>query len=218
MRVEGSINSEVATEVKDEDLIKFRRRQIVDVGVKLLILHGYHKTTTRMLAKEIGISMGSLYAYISKKEDILYLICDVIHAEAEQSLKDVLSFPAGSREALKKNIREYFLICNRMSDHIVAIYQITHLLTRKWQKRVLDWEVTFTNLFIETLKQLKEEEMLDLDDDTIDIIGHNISVVGQAWAFRRWYYGKHFTIEQYIEKQTNLVEDCVTRSERTHTS
>jgi hypothetical protein len=44
-----------------------------------------------------------------------------------------------------------------------------------------------------------------LDDDTIILMGHNISVIGHTWAFRRWYFAKQFTIEQYIERQTEFI-------------
>ena len=44
---------EVVTHIKNQELVKERRRQIVDAAVKLFIKHGYHKTTTRALAKAI---------------------------------------------------------------------------------------------------------------------------------------------------------------------
>ena len=41
---------EVATQIKNKELVKERRRQIVDAAVPLFIERGYHKTTTRALA------------------------------------------------------------------------------------------------------------------------------------------------------------------------
>ena len=43
---------EVTTHIKNQKLVKERRRQIVDGAVTLFIKKGYHKTTTRELAKE----------------------------------------------------------------------------------------------------------------------------------------------------------------------
>ena len=34
---------------------------------------------------------------------------------------------------------------------------------------------------------------------------HNIYVLGQMWAFRRWELRKLFTLEEYIELQTDLI-------------
>ncbi len=40
---------------------------------------------------------------------------------------------------------------------------------------------------------------------TIYTASHNISVLGHTWAFRRWYFRKQFTIEQYIDQQTDFI-------------
>ena len=47
-------SQEVVTHIKNQELVKERRRQIVDAAVKLFIKHEYHKTTTRALAKATG--------------------------------------------------------------------------------------------------------------------------------------------------------------------
>ncbi|MFH0781155.1 MAG: TetR/AcrR family transcriptional regulator [Pseudomonadota bacterium] len=198
---------EVTTNIKNQELVKERRRQIADGAVKLFIKYGYHKTTTRALAKETGLSIGSLYEYVSTKDDVLYLVCIAIHAEVEQGVKDALARPTVGKAALAEVIREYFLACNRMSDHVLLMYQVTHFLPLKWQEKVLEAEIRITNLFIEAMRELRAIGKLPsvLDDDTINLIGHNISVLGHTWAYRRWYFGKHFTIEQYIEKQTEFI-------------
>jgi AcrR family transcriptional regulator len=197
---------EVITNIKNQELVKERRRQIADGAVKLFIKNGYHKTTTRALARETGLSIGSLYEYVSTKDDVLYLVCIAIHSEVEQGVKDALARPTVGMAALAEVIREYFLACNRMSDHVLLMYQVTHFLPLKWQEKVLEAELRITNLFIEAMRELRRIGKLPmLEDHTINLIGHNISVLGHTWAFRRWYFGKHFTIEQYIEQQTDFI-------------
>ena len=197
---------EVATHIKNQDLVKERRRQIVDGAVKLFIKKGYHKTTTRELARETGMSIGSLYEYVSTKEDVLYLVCIAIHSEVEHGVKQALARPTVGKAALAEVIREFFLVCDRMSDHVLLMYQVTHFLPPKWQKKVLEAELRITTLFIDTMCELRDQGKLPaLDDDTINLMGHNISVIGHTWAFRRWYFAKNFTIEQYIEQQTDFI-------------
>ena len=65
----------IPTQVKNQALVAQRRRQIVDASVNLFIENGFHKTTTRQIARASGISIGSLYEYIATKEDVLYLVC-----------------------------------------------------------------------------------------------------------------------------------------------
>ena len=205
---------EIVTQIKNKKLVKERRRQIVDAAVKLFIQNGYHKTTTRALAKETGLSIGSLYEYISTKDDVLYLVGIAIHSEVEQGVKDALARSSQSEDALADVIKEYFLVCNRMSNHVLLMYQVTHFLPEKWQKKVLEAEIRITNLFIEAMKELRKSGKLpNLDDHTILLIGHNISVMGHTWAFRRWYFAKYFTIDQYTAQQTLFIKRFLGQAE-----
>lgn len=197
----------IATQIKNKKLVKERRRQIVDAAVKLFIQNGYHKTTTRALAKETGMSIGSLYEYISTKDDVLYLVGIAIHSEVEQGVKDALARSSQSKDPLADVIKEYFQVCNRMSNHVLLMYQVTHFLPEKWQRKVLEAELRITDLFIEAMKELRKSGKLpDLNDNTILLIGHNISVMGHTWAFRRWYFAKYFTIDEYIVQQTKFIK------------
>jgi len=95
----------IPTQVKDPDLVERRRRQIADAAVRLFIEKGFHKTTTRQIARTAEISIGSLYEYFTCKEDILYLVCDFIHSEMEQGVASAMAKASGGRDALAKVIR-----------------------------------------------------------------------------------------------------------------
>jgi TetR/AcrR family transcriptional regulator, cholesterol catabolism regulator len=197
---------QVPTQVKDPQLVQRRRRQLVDAAVRLFIDQGFHKTTTRQMAKAAGISIGSLYEYVSCKEDVLYLVCDAIHAEIERGVAEGLERAKGGKDPLAEVIREYLLVCHRMNDHILLIYQEAQSLPPKWRKRVLDNEVRVTGLFTAVLVQLiAKTELPRMDGPTVDLIAHNIAVLGHMWTFRRWFLARHYSIEAYIELQTRAI-------------
>lgn len=196
----------IPTQVKDPDLVERRRRQIADAAVRLFTKKGFHKTTTRQIARAAEISIGSLYEYFNCKEDILYLVCDFIHSEMEQSVANAMEKATGGRDALAKVIREYFLVCHRMSDFILMIYQETQSLPSQWRKRVLENELRITGLLVGVLARLsKSGELQHLDERSIEIAAHSIVVLGHMWTFRRWFLSKHYTIEDYIKLQTAAI-------------
>ena len=77
---------EVKSSVKDESLIEKRREQMIRGAVKLFKEKGFHRATTREIAKAAGFSIGTLYEYIRTKEDVLYLVCDSIYNEVHDRL------------------------------------------------------------------------------------------------------------------------------------
>ncbi len=197
---------DVVTLVKNPDLVQRRRRQIVDAAVELFIEKGFHKTTTRQIASAAGFSIGSLYEYIQSKEDILYLVCDAIHEEIEEHVSEALAVADQGRDALAKAIREYFMVCHRMSDHILLIYQETQSLPPQWRKMVLEHELHITGLFVDVLARLSATgDLPSLDEKLIELAAHNITVLGHMWTFRRWFLARHYSIEDYINIQTRLI-------------
>ena len=178
----------------------------MDASVQLFIAKGFHRTTTREIARETGISNGLLYEYVRSKEDVLYLVCDAIHAEVEQGVAEALQKASGGRNVLAAMIREYFLVCDRMSDHILLIYQETKTLPSHWQKKVLENEVRLTNIFVGALTDLvSNDDLPQMNNDSIELIAHNIVVLGHMWTFRRWYLSSRYTIEDYIRIQTDFI-------------
>jgi AcrR family transcriptional regulator len=206
MEKDLSLIKDVPTQVKDPGLVKRRRLQIVDAAVELFIKKGFHKTTTREIAQAAGLSIGTVYEYVATKEDVLYLVCDVIHAEAERQISEALARTAGGRETLAEVIREYFLVCDRMSDHILLVYQETQSLPSHWRKKVLENEVRFTTIFKGVLERLVVTgELPALKESILELVAHNITVLGHMWTFRRWFLRRHYTIEEYIAIQTALL-------------
>jgi TetR/AcrR family transcriptional regulator, cholesterol catabolism regulator len=196
----------IPTQIKNPDLVVQRHRQIVDAAVQLFIEQGFHKTTTRQIARAAGFSIGSLYEYIASKEDILYLVCDAIHAEVERGVSQAMARASRGHNPLAEVIREYFLVCNRMSDHILLIYQETQSLPPRWRKKVLENEVRITGIFMEVLARLiSSGDLPHISERSMELVAHNISVLGHMWTFRRWFLARHYSIEDYIELQTKFI-------------
>ncbi|VTR68476.1 Transcriptional regulator, TetR family [Desulfosarcina cetonica] len=201
---------EIPTLVKNQALVEQRRRQIVDAAVNLFIQNGFHKTTTRQIAQAAGISIGSLYEYIATKEDVLYLVCDAIHAEIEHGVAEALERAKKGNNPLAEVIREYFLVCHQMSDHILLIYQETQSLPDKWRRVVLENEIRITGIFTRVLANLMAVGALPrIASRQLDLVAHTISVLGHMWTFRRWFLANHYSIDEYIAFQTqNILGMC----------
>lgn len=197
---------EVSTQVKNPDLVQRRRRQIVDAAVRLFIQNGFHKTTTRQIASAAGFSIGSLYEYVASKDDVLYLVCDAIHEEVEQGVAAALSRNSSDIAALKEVIMEYIIVCDRMKDHLLLIYQETKSLPKKWRSNVLQNEVRITDIFVDVIaRTIAAGEMPPMDDRSVELLAHNITVLGHMWTFRQWFLKRQYTLEEYISFQTNFL-------------
>ena len=193
----------VESSIKDENKILERRQQIVTAGVKLFKEKGFHRATTRELAKAAGFSIGTLYEYIRTKEDVLFLVCDNIFSEV---IKCLSQFPAdnGTIAALKEAIKQYYLLIDRMSEEFTIMYQETKSLPKEAMHYILDKELEMVAIFERMLKGCVEAGTLNLSEEAIYLAANKIVIQGQSWAFRKWALKKRYTIEDYIYLQTKM--------------
>ncbi|CAM3601842.1 TetR/AcrR family transcriptional regulator [Aeromicrobium ponti] len=196
---------EVQASVKDERLVKKRRDQMIKGAVTLFIQKGFHRTTTREIAKASGFSIGTLYEYIRTKEDVLYLVCDSIYDQVAERLQKGLDTKQGTLESLEQGIADYFKVVDEMQDEVLVMYQEVKSLTKDALPYVLKKEIEMVGMFEHVITLCVENGELDLPEEKIKMIAHNIFVQGQMWAFRRWTLQKMYTIEEYIKLQTDLL-------------
>ena len=204
---------EIPTLVKDASLVAEKRQTIVEASVKLFVQKGFHSTTTREIARAAGMSIGSLYEYVASKEDVLYLVCDSIHKQMETALEETIDESKSPLDALTSAMEYYFIVCDRMQDSILLIYRETASLDPESQSFVLKNEQRIADLFENLLQRgVAEKVFTVVDDKALQLMAHNIVVLGHMWAYRRWFLRDAFALEEFIRHQTSLVVGELTGS------
>jgi AcrR family transcriptional regulator len=63
-----------------------RLEEVYEVATQLFFTKGYEATSVQNIADELGLLKGSIYYYISSKEDLLYVIVERAHAALLEKL------------------------------------------------------------------------------------------------------------------------------------
>jgi len=192
---------EVPSLVKDEKLIQRRREEMVKAAVSLFKENGFHRTTTREIAKASGFSIGTLYEYIRSKEDILYLVCDSIYDGVKLRLQQDINGEDSGIQGVERAIAAYFKVMDDMQDEVLVMYQEAKSLSHEALPYVLKKELEMTAIFEELLFKVVKQGELHLSENEIPAAAHNIVILGQMWTFRRWALQKIYTLEEYTQLQ-----------------
>jgi AcrR family transcriptional regulator len=138
---------EIQASVKDERLVQKRRDQMIKGAVALFKQKGFHRTTTREIAKAAGFSIGTLYEYIRTKEDVLYLVCDSIYDHVSERLQADLAVKKGTLESLKHGIADFFQVMDEMQAEVLVMYQEVKSLSKDALPYVLKKEMEMVAMF-----------------------------------------------------------------------
>ncbi|CAM3720514.1 TetR/AcrR family transcriptional regulator [Alicyclobacillus pomorum] len=195
---------QIGSNVKDPERIRERRQQIVEAAVRLFSEKGFHKTTTREIAKASGLSNGALYEYVNSKEDILFLVCQHIHNEIARQLDIHLTDADSGAAKLRRAIEGLFAVMQRMQADVLLIYQEAKSLPRPYLREVLRQEQRIVEMFEHLLQEGVKDGTLKVSCERIPLLAHNIVVMGQMWAFHRWAL-KDVSFEQFAELQTSIL-------------
>ncbi|MBP2076247.1 TetR/AcrR family transcriptional regulator [Oceanobacillus polygoni] len=196
----------ILSSVKDQQLIKVRREQIIKGAIKLFKEKGFHKTTTREIASESGFSIGTLYEYIRTKEDVLFLVCDSIHEQVRERIAQEIDLESPSVPNMMKAIRSYFYLMDEMQDEIVILYQEVKSLKKESRKHVLNSERDMVGIIENVINTCLEGK---LSAQKVSLLANNIVVQGHMWGFRRWIMQKQFTLEAYMDEQLKMIEHAI---------
>ena len=71
-----------------------KQQQILQAALKLFVQHGFHGTPTSLVAREAGVSNGTLFNYFKTKEDLVVALYNLVKNQASQYLTTDLEPPA----------------------------------------------------------------------------------------------------------------------------
>ncbi|MCF6410894.1 TetR/AcrR family transcriptional regulator [Pseudalkalibacillus salsuginis] len=201
--------------VKDEKLIQKRREEMVKAAVGLFKDKGFHRTTTREIAKAAGFSIGTLYEYIRSKEDVLYLVCDSIYDEVRSRLQSEIVMDQPGINRLKEAIVAYFKVMDEMQDEVLVMYQEAKSLSDEALPYVLRKELEMTAIFERLIQRSVDAGNLFLSEEEVNLLAHNILIQGQMWTFRRWALQKSHSLETYTQFQIELLLNGIEMNRKT---
>ncbi|GGB34904.1 TetR family transcriptional regulator [Virgibacillus dakarensis] len=195
-------DKQILSSVKDQELIEKRRTQMVQGAITLFKEKGFHRTTTREIAKEAGFSIGTLYEYIRTKEDILFLVVDSIHHQVRDQLEAKINLATPSVANFVSVIQSYFHLMDDMQEEVLILYQEVKSLKKESREYVLRKERDMISMLERVIAACLPDEIAKQD---VELLANNIFVQGQMWGFRRWILQKQFTLEEYIDGQINYL-------------
>ncbi len=179
-----------------------RRVHLVASVVKVMVQKGFHRTTIRDMASAARWSMGQLYFYVRRKEDVLFLIAEDIMEDLFGSLQA----PA-PRETITETLREtvdhFFDACHRRQSEIQLLYRETASMLPEHQEQIKEYELRQRNVFAELLREgIDAGEFCPVH---IEIFAEIILILSHAWILKGWALRDLTTFEEFKAAQLDLI-------------
>lgn len=195
----------IQTQIKNNDLVQKKQLQIAMGASKLFIKKGYQQTSIREISKAVGLSIGNLYDYIRKKEDILYLVFDVFHSMWVNCLNEEGIFDIEDPLVqLEAALRKMLDLVTHHRDMILLMYTESKLLPKNFLKIILEKESGLVSCFEKILNRGIERGIFKVDDPflTANIIVYLLSIE----PLRGWNLRRRYRFEEINEKMIDFIK------------
>lgn len=203
------MKSRITSSIKNSSLLAKRRQEVFDVALKLIMTHGFEKTSMNMIAEANGQTVGALYRYIGSKEDLRWLTLEMAESKQNELYTRLQKRIRGlnSLDALKEAIDVLFRSREETRDIQLAVRTLCFDAPKEIVKRHIKLERDL----IEFFKRLLDDAIKVGDFEIKDtfIIAQNIISAADSWVARSWIVGKQYTLDDYIRAETDFIVGCI---------
>jgi AcrR family transcriptional regulator len=188
----------------------WRRGQIVEAATRLMEKQGFHQMSVAALADEAGISVGTIYQYVQRKEDVLLLvILDILDAYREE-MPAVMAGIADPIERLAAGFRAYCGVVDRRRSATVLTYRESKALDEDGLHKIMQLELETTGLLAACLREARAAGIVaDVD---LDLTSDDLMMVAHMWALKHWHLGQ-LSLDEYVDRQLGVMLRAIIRPE-----
>jgi AcrR family transcriptional regulator len=165
MSVTKSVNGAVETRIKNPRLVRKKHLLIAAKATKLFIKKGFSGTTMRDISRVTKITLGNLYSYIKKKEDVLCLVFDLYHNSWVKVLrKNGIHDIEDPHEQIRMAVRALLLNTESYQDEIKLMYLESRFLPKKFLKIAMESERLLVCEFEKMIRRGMEKGIFEVED------------------------------------------------------
>jgi len=155
--------------------------KILTATFNISSLSGFEKMSLRDLSKQAGMSMGAIYSCITKKEDIAYMIADIVKLSSELTEYHALSDGMSAWDQVTVSIKSHLYASSSQTIANMIVVMLQDWYLKPWKnyttsrsRGVLTMDVLKTGSVIANPIHSKEYTIEQREND-INIYYHSLT-------------------------------------------
>ena len=193
----------IKTATKNPDRVRERRESLINAAIGVFIEKGFHNATVRDIGRAANMTQGTIYNYVSSKDDILYIVCDRIVAEYNEQARRALDTSHEPAERVRSAVRAISQVMYRHRREILLIYQDSHLLDKRSRRVILARVEEFIGMFERIITDAARELGVPLPHPHLS--ANMLTFLPVMIALRGWSLKNDLPPEEVIEQITAFI-------------
>jgi AcrR family transcriptional regulator len=159
-------------------------KEIHRVIARLFAYRGYHSTSMREIARELGMNQSSLYHYFSSKEDILFKLMNDAIDDVLVTLEDIDAADLLPEDKLKRVLDSYIRSYAGDQERLILLVNEMNSLNEKYRHILVEKQRRYVQLIKSILSELVGESKMKMIDPTVA----TFAFFGMVHYTIKWYH------------------------------
>ena len=193
----------IKTATKNPDRVRERRESLINAAIAVFIEKGFHNATVRDIGRAANMTQGTIYNYVSSKDDILYMVCDRIVAEYNEQTRRALDTSHDPVGRVRSAVRAISQVMYQHRREILLIYQDSHLLDKRSRRVILARVEEFIGMFERIIIDAARELRVPLPHPHLS--ANMLTFLPVMIVLRGWSLKNDMSPEEVVEQITAFI-------------
>ena len=193
----------VKSATRDLPLLRERRDKLIKAAIEVVKEKGFHAATMRDIGRAAGMTQGTIYNYVTSKDDVLFLVCDRLVSEYQEETRKALETIPDPVERVRSGARAVAEVIYQHQDEILLIFQNGHLLDKRSLRVILARVDGFARLFEKFISDAALEANIGIGNSYLK--AHIFTYLPTIVALRRWALGKELSRDEILSCLTDFL-------------
>lgn len=161
-----------------------RWQQILEVATRLFKQNGFAGTSMQIVSDEVGLLKGSLYYYVSSKEELLFEVLRDLHLNGVQIIEDITFDSADPLAELTNYLRRLTIYAGEHRDRLRIFLRDFHFVPAAHQEKIIAERDMYERA---AFRLIEEGKAAGLIDPSINSKVAAFSILGSTSVTHEWY-------------------------------
>lgn len=161
-----------------------RWQQILEVATRLFKQNGFAGTSMQIVSDEVGLLKGSLYYYVSSKEELLFEVLRDLHLGGVQIIEDIAFDSADPLAELSSYLRRLTIYAGEHRDRLRIFLRDFHFVPAAQQEKIIAERDMYERA---AFRLIEEGKAAGLIDPSINSKVAAFSILGSTSVTHEWY-------------------------------
>ena len=193
----------VKAATRDLPLVRERRDRLIKAAIEVVKVKGFHAATMRDIGRAAAMTQGTIYNYVTSKDDVLFLVCDRLVSEYQEETRKALETVPDPVARVHSGARAVAAVIYEHQDEILLIFQNSHLLDKRSLRVILARVDGFVRMFETFITDAANEAGIVIGNSYL--MANVFTYLPTIVALRRWSLGRELAQDEILSGLTDFL-------------